>query len=100
MSDELTKELNRQKDEIEKANKELQGKYRHLFVSSEIGLDVLSDILVNFCHFGCFIYDNYDMAQHNVGVSILSRIGLFTPENRKNVMMAMVNAIPTPKKEE
>jgi hypothetical protein len=100
MSDELFEALNERNSELANEMKEIEGKYRHVFTSSTIGLEVLSDILVTFCHFGCFLDDAYQMAQHNVGVSILSRIGIFRSENRINVVMAMVNAIPTPKKEE
>ena len=100
MSDELFEALNEPKQELADAMKAIEGKYRHVFTSSPLGLDVLADILVSFCHFGCFLDDSYHMAQHNVGVNILSRIGIFSPENRANVIMQMVNALPTPKKEE
>jgi hypothetical protein len=100
MSDELFQALNEEKSELADAMKAIEGKYRHVFVGSQIGLDVLADILVVFCHFGCFIDDAYQMAQHNVGVNILSRCGIFKPENRQNVIRSMVNAIPSPRKEE
>ena len=100
MSDELFEVLNKEKSEIADVMKEITGKYRYIFTSNPIGLDVLADILVVFCHFGCFLDDSYQMAQHNVGVNILSRIGIFNSENRANVIKQMVNALPTPKKEE
>ncbi len=100
MSDELFEALNEPKRTVTEMLQEIQGKYRYVFTSSDMGLEVLADILVAFCHFGCFLDDAYQMAQHNVGVNILSRIGIFNPENRKNVIISMVNALPTKPKED
>jgi len=100
MSEEFFEALNKPKADLSDAQREMEGKYRHVFTRDAISLEVLSDILVSFCHFGCYVDDGYQMAQHNVGVNILSRIGIFRPENRKNVLMAMVNAIPQKVKEE
>ena len=99
MSDELFPVLNDPKEIAEKATEELEGKCRFILTGTDMGVDVLSDILVAFCHFGCFLENDYDRAQHNVGVNILSRCGVFAPGNMQNVVRSLVNAISQQPKE-
>jgi hypothetical protein len=85
--------------EATKALNKLEAKYRHVF-NAELGREVLADLLVNFCNFGGFL-DANDKAQigaYNVGISILSRMGIFSPNTDR---AAVVNSLcNTPHKEE
>jgi len=99
LNDEMFEDLDRDRREMEAATLEMEKKYRNVLISTSMGIDVLADILVSFCHFGCFIETDYQMAQHNVGVNILARIGIFSPENKENSIRTMVSALPPPKEE-
>lgn len=97
MSDELFEGL---KDEISAKEKEmLFGKYRHVF-TSQFGMDVLADILVELCHFGQELENADQVAQYNLGVYILSRMGVYSKANSLNVIRALASTLPAPKKEE
>ena len=63
--------------DIEENN--IREKYLTVF-NSELGLEILADILINFCHLGCFlnVKDEAEVGQYNVGISILSRMGVFS----------------------
>lgn len=66
----------------------LQDKYREIF-STGAGRDVLADILVNFCHFGCFLKSEKEVAEYNVGISILAQMGIIA----KGKVLDFVNKI-------
>ncbi len=74
----------------------LMDKYRAVLFSP-LGMEVLGDILINFCNFGCYLDpDNkMEIGEYNVGVGILSRLGVFSKEapNYK-VIMALSGVLP------
>ena len=74
-------------------NDELSQKYRHIFLSP-IGREVLADILSD-CHFGCTLDpDNkVQVAEYNVGISILARCGVFGPNRDIPVINALINSL-------
>jgi hypothetical protein len=70
---------------------DIKAKYRVLF-GSEIGQEVLSDILINFCNFGCFLDSDKERIEYNVGINILSRMKVFTSQvNKKDIITALYN---------
>lgn len=80
-------------EEIE-PDKELKQKYRHILINSEMGREVLRDILLAFCHYGQFLeYNQAQIAEHNVGVSILIRCGIMDGDNIENSLNGLFNSI-------
>jgi hypothetical protein len=79
---------------------ELSQKYRHIFLSP-LGLEVLVDILQD-CHFGCTLDpDNkVQIAEYNVGITILAKCGVFGPDRDVPVMNAMINSLQSSKPKE
>ncbi len=75
---------------------ELTAKYRSVFGNS-YGQDVLADILV-LTHFGCFITTEVERIEYNIGMAILSRMGIVSPETKEDVIRALMSV--TPKKKE
>lgn len=75
---------------VPEVDEELTDKYRLLFMS-DVGAEVLADILVNFCHFGAYVPPENQAAvgQHNVGMAILSRLGTFNA-GKKPVVTALL----------
>jgi hypothetical protein len=69
-------------------------KYRAIFLTP-MGLEVLADIL-EMCHFGCTLDpDNKVMvSEHNLGVVILSKCGIFSKGTKDSVIMALATVIP------
>ena len=63
---------------METPDEELQGKYRAVFLNSQLGRDVLEDIL-RVCHFGRSLDpDNtVQVSEYNVGLMILFKCGVF-----------------------
>jgi hypothetical protein len=74
--------------------KEIQKKYKLVFLSVE-GRQVLGDILF-LCHFGRTLNpDNKtQIAEYNVGVSILGRIGILSEDSLNDVVNAICNITP------
>lgn len=74
---------------------DLVDKYRAVFFGSEIGKEVLGDIL-NICHLGCSLTpDNPAMtAEHNVGTIILSNCGVFSEGTASQVINAFAAVVP------
>lgn len=72
----------------------IQDKYRYVFTSA-IGQDVLGDILV-MCHFGCTLDpDNKaQVAEQNIGVAILAKMGVFAPNTLQQVVQALCSVVP------
>lgn len=71
-------------------------KYRSVF-TSPLGVEVLKDILVNHCHFLCFHEGGEDGA-YNVGIKILSNMGIAVQGNQMSVINALISVTP-PRKE-
>ena len=73
---------------------DVEPKYRYTF-GSPMGREVLADILAE-CHFGSTLNpDNpAQVAEHNIGVMILAKCGIFGPETRVDVINALCNIIP------
>lgn len=74
--------------------RELQDKYRHLFLSG-IGVDVLADLLT-ICHFGSTLNpdNSIQISEYNVGVAILARCGILGPQTKKAVIRALCSVVP------
>ncbi len=74
----------------------LRSKYRAVFLQNVYGTDVLADILVELCKFGCTLDpDNkVQVSQYNVGVAILQRLGTFSEETLDDVIRALANVVP------
>jgi hypothetical protein len=72
----------------------LKLKYKALF-SSSMGRDVLADILT-MTHFGCTLNpDNpVQVAEYNVGIAILSRMGVFCGASKEDVIKHLIKSIP------
>ena len=72
-------------------DKTLLTQYR-LVSKSDAGRRMLADILVNFCHFCSYIDpdDKKAIGEYNVGVAILSRLGLFTA-GKESIVNAIMN---------
>jgi hypothetical protein len=81
------------KDDERKLESDIVAKYR-LTLLSGTGMEVLMDILVNFCHFGCYLENEKDVAQYNIGVSILSRCGIISKGNEAEVVKALCSVSP------
>ena len=75
--------------EEEKQTRELTEKY-HAVLCSGLGVDVLVDILA-MCHFGATldIENKHQIAEHNVGVAILAKCGIFGSESMLEVVRAL-----------
>ena len=72
----------------------LKQKYRHVFINNPLGREVLSDILLTFCHYGQFLeFTHKEIAEHNVGVSILIRCGIMDGDNIENSLNGLFNSI-------
>jgi len=78
----------------------LQHKYREVFLNS-LGQQVLADILM-LCHFGATLNpDNYvQVAEYNVGVVILSRLGILGPGTLSEVIGSIAHITPNESIEE
>src|SRR4030042_7014694 len=81
-------------DAYEHKKEALTNKYRHIFTKSEMGAEVLADILVNLCHLGCILETADQVAQYNSGVGILSRLGIFSKANQLEVRTKMIPIVP------
>ena len=78
----------------------LTAKYRSVLLSP-LGIDVLKDIMVSFCYMGQF-HEAGNAEQdgaYNVGISIMSRLGIYTPGTDLFQLFAAFTAV-VPKKEE
>lgn len=66
-----------------------------VFLESEIGKDVLGDIL-RICDFGCTLApDNQgQVAKHNVGITVLSKCGVFGKGTLPQVLNAFAAVMP------
>lgn len=78
----------------------LLDEYRATFLSSDTGKVVLADILSH-CHFGCSLdaSDPQGVAEHNLGVFILSRCGVFSEGTFPQVLNALSAVQPEAKQE-
>lgn len=70
-------------------------KYRHTFFRDPICLEVLGDILQH-CHFGETLnLDNpHEIAEHNVGIVILNKCGVFGNGTLPQVLNAFTAVTP------
>ena len=74
---------------------ELIAKYRAVFLESQLGRDVLADILST-CHFGCTLDpDNtVQVSEYNVGIAILHKCGIFGKGTMDDVLRALSGVSP------
>jgi hypothetical protein len=79
---------------------ELTEKYRHVFCSG-VGLEVLADILT-MTHFGetLDLSNPHRIAEHNIGVAILAKMGVFSPGTKMDVIRALAAVVPNNDKKE
>ena len=77
-------------------NKEIRAKYRTVFLQGTVGRDVLADILIDLCKFGTTLNPENpaQVAEHNVGVAILSKCGIFSEETKDDVIRALAGVVP------
>ncbi len=70
-------------------------KYRTTFLKDGVSIEVLGDIL-QLCHFGCTLDpDNrVQVAEHNVGVVILNKMGVFSQGSLMKVIGALSQVTP------
>ena len=75
-------------------DKELMEKYRKVF-GSPMGQDVLADILT-MTHFGETLDSNnlHRVAEHNLGILILVKMGVFSHETKMDVVRALQAIVP------
>ena len=78
----------------------MQEKYRTVF-GKGFGPEVLGDILRS-CHFGCTLDpDNLVVvAEHNVAITILAKMGVFSMGTQNAVINALLTVVPEKEKEE
>jgi len=95
MADELFKDIS-DTPAIEKEKEDLHTKYQLILASTDAGIDVLCDILVNFCNFGQYLQTQKEVDEYNVGISILSRLGIVSPGNEKRLVRLLVGMMPQP----
>jgi hypothetical protein len=79
----------------------LTQKYRAVLFS-QVGMEVLADIMVNLCHFGQY-HDAGNAEQdgaYNVGIKIMSRLGIFNPGTDLFQLFNAFTAVYPQKKEE
>jgi len=69
--------------------------YRKTFLGTKFGKDVLADIL-RACHFGCTLDpdDKVVVAEHNVGMVILAKLGIFSKGTEEQVIAALAAVMP------
>lgn len=74
---------------------DMMEKYRAVFLSSDIGKEVLGDILT-VCEFGCTLVpsDQGRIGKHNVGVMILGKCGVFGKGTLPQVLNAFAAVMP------
>lgn len=77
--------------ELEVKQEDLTSAYRAAF-KSVAGRRVLADILVNHCQFLTYLEPGSDKAigEHNVGVAILSMLGIFKA-GKENIIRALLD---------
>ena len=75
---------------------DLRPKYRSLFGNTDMGQEVLADILVNFCSLGSYLdpENKENIGAYNVGISILSRLGVFSSDMEKKRIVRALLALP------
>jgi len=81
---------------IEKEKEDIRNKYRFVFTSTDLGVDVLCDILVNLCNFGQYLQSQKEVYEYNVGIGILSRLGISSAGNEKQMVRTLVGMMPKP----
>jgi len=76
-------------------NQELMEKYRKVF-GSPMGQDVLADILT-MTHFGETLDANnlHRVAEHNLGILILVKMGVFSNDTKMDVIRALQSITPS-----
>lgn len=77
----------------EKSNdkeKEITNQYRHIFLGSQMGMQVLADIL-DMCYFGSTLdpENKVEISRYNLGISILVRCGVFLGVTQFEVVNAL-----------
>jgi len=80
----------------EKETDVLKTKYQYVFTSTDAGVDVLCDILVGFCNFGQYLETPKEVAEYNVGISILSRLGIASKGKENVLVRTLVGMMPQP----
>jgi hypothetical protein len=74
---------------------DMTAKYRELFLKTNLGREVLADIL-QMCHFGETL-DPENMvrvSEYNVGVAVLHKCGILAEDTLEDVTRALANITP------
>jgi hypothetical protein len=75
---------------------DLTPKYRSVFSNTDIGREVLADLLCNQCWFGSYL--NPDSKEHigayNVGIAILSSLGVISGKREKKELIKVLLELP------
>ena len=74
-------------------SEDLQPKYRSVFSNTDIGREVLADILISCCGFGSYLdsESKEDIGAYNVGIYILSSLGVISGDrDKKEVIRALL----------
>ena len=74
-------------------------KYRAVFFGSDMGKEVLGDILSS-CHFLESLSNEASMDEHNVGTLILNKCGVTGTGTLPQLINAFVNIVPNQKSED
>ena len=79
---------------MDEERKKIINKYRKVLLSP-LGREVLIDILT-MCHFGQTLdsANLHQIAEYNVGVAILAKLGIFAEGTMMNLLNAMATVMP------
>ena len=77
-------------EKTENADAQISNRYRHLFLGSQIGMQVLADIL-DMCHFGSTLdpEDKAEVTKYNLGIGILVKCGIFEGVKQFEIINAL-----------
>ena len=77
-------------EKTENKDAQISNRYRHLFLGSQMGMQVLADIL-DMCYFGSSldVENKVEIARYNLGISILVKCGIFEGVSQFEIVNAL-----------
>lgn len=75
--------------EPDKGDQNVTDKYRAIFMS-EMGREVLQDILIELCHFGQYLTNEKEVCEHNMGVMILANCGVYKAGKKRDIINSLL----------
>jgi len=77
-------------EEKTEVDTQISNRYRHLFLGSQMGMQVLADIL-DMCYFGSSLdaENKVEIARYNLGISILVKCGIFEGVSQFEIVNAL-----------